>query len=63
MIDNRRRIVVDENSYLVIDGVKIARYLPDTRALEFIEPRSGHRRDGGRRRVVIKLVELAGIRG
>ena len=50
-----------ENNFIFAGGVRIARLLPQERALEFIEPRTGNTREKGRRVVVVSLDDLTGL--
>lgn len=51
-------LVIGTDNFVYVDHVRIARYLPDRRALEFIEPRTGRRRSRSRRRVIVRLEDL-----
>lgn len=54
-------VTLDDDGYVRAGGVKIARYLPDEDALEFVAPRS-RRRQAGRHRVIVRLTDIAAIR-
>lgn len=58
---NRSKVEVDKNGFIWVDGIRIARYLPESRSLEFIEARTGSVHGDKRRRAVIKVTDLLKI--